>query len=140
MSTTLNRLIFILAIIGTLIAFYVLQSWLRESPIICLTGGGCEAVRKNSTSYPFGIPVPAVGLVGYGSIALLSFLKTASKARWISNTLLGIVIFGVLFVSWFTYMELFVIRAVCTWCAVSAINMYLIFILVIMSYRRRKGL
>ena len=25
---------------------YVLQSFLRQTGIICLTGGGCEAVRK----------------------------------------------------------------------------------------------
>ncbi|MBI3385715.1 vitamin K epoxide reductase family protein [Candidatus Gottesmanbacteria bacterium] len=128
-----NRIVFILALLGVVMAFYVLQSWLRQTSIICLTGGGCEAVRKSAVSYPFGIPVPAVGLVGYAVIAVLAFLKTTSQATWITKALLGMTIFGVCFVSWFTYMELFVIRAVCTWCAVSAVNMYILFFLVIRS-------
>ena len=48
--------------------------------------------------------------------------------------------FGVLFVSWFTYTELFVIKAICTWCAVSAVNMVIIFILALKSYSLERKL
>jgi uncharacterized membrane protein len=134
---TVNRLIFILSIAGVLMAVYVLQSFLRNAGILCLTGGGCELVRRSPVSYPFGIPVPAFGLVGYAGLAILSFLRTTKNREQRTKTLLkamlGIAIFGICFVSWFTVMELFVIKGVCTWCAVSAVNMYVIFGLITKS-------
>jgi uncharacterized membrane protein len=136
--TTINRVIFVLSILGIIMAVYVLQSFLRQTGIVCLNGSGCELVRKSPVSYPFGIPVPAFGLVGYTGLAILSFLHTLSHPQALSSKLLtgmlGIAIFGICFVSWFTIMELFVIKGVCTWCAVSAVNMYVIFGLVIKSW------
>lgn len=46
--------------------------------------------------------------------------------------------FGVVFVSWFTYTELFIIKGICTWCAISAVNMVVIFILSLKSYALEK--
>lgn len=130
----LNRAIFVLSLVGVLVAAYVLQGWLRQSPLLCLNGSECSAVAKNPASYPFGIPVPAVGLLGYSFLTILAFLRTTSKDRRLLWGILGMATFGVFFVSWFTYTEIYVIRAVCTWCAVSAINMYVIFFLAIKSY------
>ena len=140
-----NRVIFILSLLGIAIAVYVLQSWLRQTPVICLNGAGCDLVRKSPASYLFGvIPVPAVGLVGYGILAVLAFLRTTSfsirHSSFIIRAMLGMATFGVLFVSWFTYTELFVIKAICTWCAVSAVNMVIIFILALKSYSLERKL
>lgn len=124
MSNQTNRILFILSLLGIAIAVYVLQSFLRQAPIVCINSG-CEIVRKSPYSYLFGVPVPGFGLVGYTILAALAFLRTTSAKRnkqllpWI----VGIATGGVAFVSWFTYMELFVIRGLCTWCAVSAVNM-----------------
>ena len=135
-SKTLNRIIFVLSIAGVIMAIYVLQSFLRNTGILCLTGGGCDLVRKSPVSYPFGIPVPAFGLAGYAGLAILSFLRTTSTNKNFLKGMLGIAIFGICFVSWFTIMELFVIKGVCTWCAISAVNMYVIFGLVVSSFPR----
>mgnify|MGYP001564589588 FL=1 len=136
----INRIIFVLSLVGVIIAIYVLQSFLRDAPIVCLNSG-CELVRKNPASYIFGIPVPAFGLVGYSFLAILAFAKTTkgTKKHIISSLMLGIATFGALFVTWFTYTELFVIRAVCTWCAVSAVNMLIIFALTLKSSRLEKS-
>lgn len=131
----LNRFIFVLSLAGVLIAIYVLQGWLRHSPLVCLNGSSCATVAKSPYSYPFGIPVPAVGLLGYTFLTILSFLRTTSTDKRLLYGILGMALFGVVFVSWFTYTELFIIHAVCTWCAVSAINMPVIFLLAFASYR-----
>lgn len=131
--TTLNRIIFVLAIIGILIAAYVTQSFLRKVGIICATGG-CELVRKSPASYLWGVPVPSVGLVGYSVIAILAFLRTTKKNENILKGIIGMTAFGVAFTTWFTYTELFVIKGVCTWCAISTINMYVLFGLAVKSY------
>lgn len=131
-SKSLNRAIFFLSLIGIAIAIYVTQSFLRKTGIYCLNAGGCEAVRKSTASYLFGFfPVPAVGLIGYTVLAVCAFLRTLEIENWklkiASRTILGMATFGVLFVSWFTYMEIFVIRGICTWCAISAVIMFVIF-------------
>jgi len=131
----LNRVVFFLSLIGILMAIYVLQSFIRKTGIVCVTSG-CELVRKSPLSYLFGFfPIPAVGLIGYTIIASLAFLRTTSTKPWMLKGMLGMATFGVLFVSWFTYIELFVIKGVCTWCALSAINMGIIFLILIREYR-----
>lgn len=125
-----NRILFILSLLGVIVAAYVLQSFIRGSNIVCINTG-CENVRKSMYSYPLGIPVPAVGLLGYSLLALLAFIRTASQNKKLLYFILGISIFGVFFVSWFTYTELFFIKALCTWCAVSAVNMLVIFFLAV---------
>lgn len=112
---------------------YVLQSFLRQTGIVCLTGGGCEAVRKNALSYPFGIPVPAIGVAGYTFLMVLSFLRTFKNNKGLLWGTFGMALFGICFVSWFTYTELFLIKGICMWCGISAINMYIIFGLTLKS-------
>lgn len=136
-SRLLNRIIFFLSLLGIAMAIYVLQSFIRKTGIVCVTSG-CELVRKNPASYLFGvIPVPAVGLVGYSVIAVLAFLRTSKNKPWMLRGMLGMATFGVLFVTWFTYTEIFVINGICTWCALSAVNMVVIFILLLKSYTLR---
>ncbi len=134
----INRIIFILALIGIAIAAYVTQSFLRDVGIVCISSG-CELVRKSPASYLWGIPVPAVGLVGYAVIAILAFLRTSSKNKNLLKGLLGMTAFGVAFTLWFTYTELFVIKGVCTWCAISTANMFILFGLALKSYILEKG-
>lgn len=129
----LNRVIFVLAIVGIIIAIYVTQSFLRKVGIVCATGG-CELVRKSPASYIYGIPVPSVGLVGYTVIVILAFLRTSSDNKYLLKGILGMTAFGVAFTSWFTYTELFVIKGVCMWCAISTVNMFVLFGLAVKSY------
>lgn len=130
----MNRLIFTLSLLGIIMAVYVLQSFLRASPIVCVSGG-CEIVRKHPASYPFGIPVPAFGLVGYSILSICAFLRTLEKGKkWhslLTKSMLGVAIFGVCFVTWFTYTELTVIKGICMWCAISAVNMVVILVLLL---------
>jgi len=122
-----NRIIFVLSLAGILMAVYVLQSFLRQSPIVCLTNG-CETVRKSPLAWPFGIPVPAFGLIGYALIAMFAFFRTmnAKRRTLFLYIVTGIASGGVLFVTWFTYTEIFSIGAICTWCAISGVNMIVI--------------
>ncbi len=120
--------------IGIIIAIYVTQSFLRGSPIVCVNSG-CEVVRQSSASYIFGIPVPAFGLVGYAIIAILALLRTASTNQNLGKLLVAVAGGGVLFVTWFTLTEIFVIRGICTWCAISALNMVTIFVLALINLK-----
>lgn len=134
-----NRSIFILSLVGIGIAAYVTQSFIRHSPIICVNTG-CELVRKNPVSYLMGVPIPMFGLVGYTILAVLTFLRTVSvkMEKILLPYIAGVASGGVLFVAWFTYTELFVIRAFCTWCAISAVNMIIICVIAWKMWRYEK--
>lgn len=134
---TINRVVFILSLVGIAMAIYVLQSFIRQTGIVCVTSG-CELVRKSPASYLFGFfPVPAVGLIGYTILAICAFLRTTRlNTRYstlVTRIMLGMATFGVLFVTWFTYTEIFIIKGICTWCALSAVNMVVIFTLLLSS-------
>lgn len=140
-KTWINRTIFVLSLLGIVMAVYVLQSFLRQAPIVCISNG-CEIVRKHPASYPFGIPVPAFGLVGYSILALSAFLRTLQKGKkWqsvLTKIMIGIGIFGVSFVTWFTYTEITVIKGICTWCAISAVNMVIVLSLLLVEFKQMK--
>ena len=136
-SIRLNRIIFVLAIVGIIIAAYVTQSFLRKVGIVCVSSG-CELVRKSPASYLWSIPVPSVGLLGYSIIAILAFLRSSSKNKSLMKGIVGMTTFGVCFTTWFTYTELFVIRGVCMWCAISTVNMFVLFALAVKSYMLEK--
>ena len=129
----LNRCIFILAIAGIIIAAYVTQSFVRKVGIVCVSSG-CELVRKNPASYLLGIPVPSVGLLGYSIIAILAFIRSSSTNKTLIKGILGMTTFGICFTTWFTYTELFVIHGICMWCAISTVNMFILFFLALKSY------
>ncbi|OGG08158.1 hypothetical protein A3D05_05475 [Candidatus Gottesmanbacteria bacterium RIFCSPHIGHO2_02_FULL_40_24] len=130
----LNRIVFILSIIGVIIAVYVLYGFIKKTSIVCVNEG-CEIVRKSPYSYPLGIPVPLVGLIGYFVLMILTFARSVSQDLKLLKAILAIAVFGVLFVGWFTYTEIFYIKAVCTWCAISALNMLIIFIIGLKMYQ-----
>jgi uncharacterized membrane protein len=44
---------------------------------------------------------------------------------------------GVLFSAWLTYLELFVIHAICRWCVVSAAMTVSLFVLTVVDWRKR---
>ncbi len=138
-SKNSNRLIFVLSILGALIAAYVTQSFIRQTPIVCVNTG-CELVRKNPASYLFGVPIPAFGLIGYSLLAVLAFLRTTSEAlkKKLLPFIVAIATGGVVFVGWFTYMEIVIIKAVCTWCVISAVNMTVICMLSLVSMQGEK--
>lgn len=134
---TLNRIIFVLSLIGFIIAVYVTQSFLRGTNIVCVNSG-CELVRKSAYSKIMGIPVPAFGLIGYFFMLTLAFLRTTKDNINLLKGILGMSLFGVCFTTWFTFTEIFLIKGICTWCAISAVNMWIIFGLSVSSYHFAK--
>ena len=129
-------MIFTLSLLGLIVSAFLAFEYIQTGPIVCpITGTGCEIVRKSPYSYPLGIPVPLVGLIGYFVLMILTFARSVSQDLKLLKAILAIAVFGVLFVGWFTYTEIFYIKAVCTWCAISALNMLIIFIIGLKMYQ-----
>jgi uncharacterized membrane protein len=106
-----------LAVVGLLISAYL--TWVHYAGVapVCVGGsGGCETVQASSYATLLGVPVAALGLVGYSGLLLSAFLRGGDGAY------LGLLValVGTLFSAYLTYLELFVIHAVCEWCVASA--------------------
>ena len=106
-----------LAVVGLLISAYL--SWVHlagAEPVCGLEGGGCRAVQASRYATILSVPVAALGLAGYAGLLLAALLRGEVGAY------LGLLValVGTLFSAYLTYLEVFVIGAVCQWCVASA--------------------
>ena len=123
----------IFSILGAMDALYLLIYKLTGNNQMCLGNGGCHNVNFSSYSEIYGIPVSALGLVAY--LVIIGIVVLEPRIRLVEENgplaLFGISLVGVAFSAYLTYLEYFVIHAVCPFCITSAIIITLIFILAI---------
>ena len=91
--------------------------------LVCGPDGGYERVQASRWSAFLGIPVAAWGLAAYLGLFVVAFAGV--QGRWAERPeptrLLALISgLGVVFSLYLTYLELFVIHAICRWCVVSA--------------------
>jgi uncharacterized membrane protein len=96
-----------------------------EAPACLAGGGGCETVANSEYSHLLGVNVAVFGIVGY-VLLLVSALMPGDTGRF-AGFLVALIGFG--FSAYLTYLELFVIDAICQWCVVSAVLMTLLVVL-----------
>ena len=110
----------LLALAGIAISLYLTITWYDDSIPVCVGGsGGCEKVQTSDYADWAGVPVALVGAIGYALI-LASLAVPGDSGRMV-GVLLGLV--GIGFSAYLTYLELFVIDAICQWCVASAVVM-----------------
>lgn len=129
----LGAAIAIICTLGIGVAGYLTYNKIAGGKIACPVGGtGCSIVQKSDYAEFAGIPVPYLGLFGWISI-LLSMLIPGDIGRAVT-AMLGV--FGFLFSMYLTYLELFVIDAICQWCVANAILMTLLAIVAVVRLWR----
>jgi uncharacterized membrane protein len=112
----------ILALAGIGVATYITTAEFGGGTPKCLAGGhGCETVAHSHYSHLAGINVAAIGIAGYVVLLIAAFVP--GDAGRFGAFLTALVGFG--FSAYLTYLELFVIDAICQWCVASAILMAL---------------
>jgi uncharacterized membrane protein len=112
----------LLAIAGIGVATYIAIAETGGGVPKCIAGGhGCQEVAKSSYSHLAGINVAVLGIAGY-VVLLIAALLPGDSARF-GGFACSLVGFG--FSVYLTYLELFVIDAICQWCVASAVLMTL---------------
>jgi uncharacterized membrane protein len=110
----------VLAAAGALIAAYLTWGHYAHGAPVCVGGGGgCERVQSSHYAELGGVPVAAIGLAGY--VAILSALLVRRRTALLVGAFLVLV--GLGFSAYLTYLQLFVIDAVCQWCVASDVVM-----------------
>jgi uncharacterized membrane protein len=123
----------ILTILGAADALYLLIYKLTGNNQMCLGNGGCHNVNFSPYSSIYGIPVAVFGLSAYLVILCILVLEARLKIAKENSPLaiFGISLGGVAFTAYLTYLEIYIIHAICPFCVASAILITLIFILAI---------
>jgi uncharacterized membrane protein/glutaredoxin len=134
----------LLALVGLGVAGYLSYIKTQELSAVCGPVGDCNAVQASPYARLFGIlPIGVLGMAGYLLILAAwawNRLRRSRLADLAPLAMFGMALFGVLFSLYLTYLELFVIRAVCLWCVTSAIIMTLIMILALSPARNLRRL
>jgi uncharacterized membrane protein len=109
--------LFVLAAVGLGIGAYLTWTHFLGVPPVCISGsGGCETVQASRYATIFGVPVAALGVAAYTGLLLSAVLR--GGAGVFVGFLISLV--GTLFSAYLTYLEVFVIHALCQWCLASA--------------------
>lgn len=120
MQSTLN-IIKVFAAIGVLDTLYLIYHKVKGTDVACIgfPKEWCRRVQYSKQSSTFGIPNSVAGFVMYALILLLAVLAGPTLPAW---PLQFLVLFGFAFSLYFMFVQIVVLRALCTWCVISFIN------------------
>jgi len=116
----------VLALIGLVASIYLTYVEITHTRALCGPVGDCNTVQSSPYAKLFGIlPIGLLGGLGYVAI-LITWLwqrfRSDSLSKIAGPAMFGMALFGTLFSVYLTYLELFVIHAVCIWCLASAVT------------------
>ncbi len=127
--------IFILALIGFADATYLtVEHYIGGIPP-CTAGFDCEKVTTSEYSKIAGIPVALLGSLYYFVILVISLVYFDTKKTLFALSLCAFAPLGLLSAIWFTSLQMFVIKAFCPYCLLSAGTSTLIFVFALIGYR-----
>jgi uncharacterized membrane protein len=121
------------AVAGLGVAGYLTAERAAGDDPVCVIGGGCATVQDSEYAELAGVPVAVLGLLAYGAL-LVAALAPGAFGRALG---LFTALVGVGFSAWLTYVELFVIDAICAWCVASAV--LIVLALALAAARARAG-
>jgi uncharacterized membrane protein len=139
-------MIFLMSLLGVLVAG-LLWYW-HANPVDIPCGGthDCRDVAQSKySSFPVGsnYPVAMYGVFGYLAIAVLAFLRTLPNGLKKDHRLLGLIVLassiGTLAALQLTYVELFILHAICKWCVASQILILAIAVVATTEWRRQRN-
>ncbi len=109
----------LLCVAGAAVSGYLLlEDFVFGGAELCLTGSGCDVVRESRYSRIGGIPVSLLGLAGYAAASAVVIAPLGRRTKWQVLFWFGASAVG--FSAYLTYLELFIIEALCSWCLLSA--------------------
>jgi uncharacterized membrane protein len=128
----------LIAFIGVFVSLYLTLYKLGYIGTLACGSGSCEYVQLSKWGRFLGLPVAAWGVGYYGAVFAVAFAGTHERfedSRRLTSALMLLTGWGVLFTLWLTYLELFVIHAVCRWCIGSGVMTVLLFGLALWDWR-----
>jgi uncharacterized membrane protein len=132
----------LVALAGLFVATYLTLYKLGLIGTLSCSVGSCETVQLSRWATLLGLPVAAWGVGYYALVLVLAVVgvqERFAESRGLALALALLTGWGLLFSAWLTYLELFVIDAICQWCVVSAVLALVLFVICWMDYREVRG-
>ncbi|MGH7890293.1 MAG: vitamin K epoxide reductase family protein [Thermodesulfobacteriota bacterium] len=124
--------ILILSTLGFALSLYLTYIHYSEAEaLFCTSGSGCDTVRESPYAVILGVPVSLLGAIGYSLIFVLSFISNNRRDKWFLLYLFTLA--GFVFSTYLTYIELFVLKAVCFYCVISAVIITAILVILVLK-------
>lgn len=110
-----------LAAAGIAVAAYLTAIHYDDRLLLC-GAGDCHTVQQSKYAELSGIPVAILGLAMYIAIFGLGLIRLVRPETrfWATAAATAIALTGFLYAGYLTYVELWVIDAICQWCVLSA--------------------
>ncbi len=116
----------IVAFIGFADATYLTVKHFENAIPPCSIGG-CESVLTSIYAKIFGIPVALFGAVYYLTLAISLFIFFDTKKEIFLRIPILLSVLGLIATIYFSFLQIFVIKAFCLYCAISALTSFIIF-------------
>ncbi|HET6579821.1 MAG TPA: vitamin K epoxide reductase family protein [Gemmatimonadales bacterium] len=129
----------LMSLIGLFVSAYLYLYKIGRIGTLACGSGACEMVQTSQWSRFAGVEVALIGVVGYALLfaaALLALQPALATRRWPADLLTALAALGVLFTAYLTWLELFVIHAICRWCIGSAAIIVSVLLLALLARRR----
>jgi uncharacterized membrane protein len=101
------------------VAAYLTFTHYADQPIACAGLSGCAAVENSEYSTLLDIPVGLLGMLFSAGLLALVVARVARlplAEEWAPLAAFSMTLTGVAFAAYLTYIELFVLDAICIWC------------------------
>jgi len=122
----------LLSLAGIGVSSYLTWAHLAGQSVACGQSQDCDIVQQSVYSEVAGIPVALIGLAAYIILFLLTLVRghiPEDLEDYVPLAVFGVSLIGVLYSFYLTYLELYIIYAICRWCVTSAIIITAIFLL-----------
>ena len=132
----------LMGLLGLFVSAYLYLYKIGRIGTLACGSGSCETVQLSRWSRFAGVEVSLIGVLGYSGLLLVGLIALQPRLadrRWPTLLLTGLAAIGVLFAGYLTYLELFVIHAICRWCVGSAAIIVGILLAGLLDLRRRPG-
>ena len=123
-----------LGFVGFMDALYLTFEHYSGGQVNCIVTTGCDKVLSGPYSEVFGIPIALIGVIYYLFVfsAALFFLFDISH-KFFRLALLASAA-GFLASLWFISLQLFIVKAICFYCMISAFCSIMLFFLAVLSF------
>ncbi len=114
----------VLSALGVFVSTYLSVKRFTGGSLACTRWAECDLVNNSVYAKIYGMPVAFIGLAGYLLLLAMALAALETEAA-LQRRLLALgflmALAGIGFSAYLTYIELYVIEAICIWCVISAL-------------------
>ncbi len=131
--------IFVVGFIGFIDATYLTANFFLKITPSCFITGGCDIVTTSKYATILGIPIALLGALYYLTILLFWIFYIDKKQKRVLYALPWLTVSGFIFSIWLVGLQIFVLKALCSFCLLSASTSTLLFILALVARKKAVG-